>query len=124
MYTTRGVFFHNNMGQDVTPRQNLSGIEDSFLYEYARYLLHRQLVSEGLLSPYAIPFYPSMDIKTAPMEKDRKETRMDVDKNIDKKNIAAKLQVDINTITLREELQKHEDDESNTVEETNEKKIV
>lgn len=47
---------------------------------------------------------------------------MDVDKNIDKKNIAAKLQVDIDTIKLREELQKHEDDESNTVEETNEKK--
>ena len=63
-----------------------------------------------------------MDIKTAPTEKDRKETRMDVDKNIDKKNIAAKLKVDIDTITLQEELQKHEDDESNTVEETNEKK--
>ena len=62
MYNTGELVFQNILGQDVRPRHNLFVCEDLFLYKYARFLLHKRLVTEGLLSPYAHPFHPSMDM--------------------------------------------------------------
>ena len=56
MYTTGGLVFQNILGQNMMPCQNLFAYQDLFLYEYARYLLHKKLVTEGLLSLYAGPF--------------------------------------------------------------------
>ena len=90
MYTTEGLFFPNFLGQEVKPRQNLVTHEDLFLYEYAKLLLHKRLVAEGLLSPYANPFYPPMDMvhREATNDIERTETEH---KDIDKQTIASKL---------------------------------
>jgi len=68
MYTTEDLFQPNVSGVDVRPRQNLDIHEDLFLYEYARYMLHKRLVKEGLLSPYAVPFYPPTEIENRKTE--------------------------------------------------------
>ena len=68
MYTTEDLFRPNVLGVDVRLRQNLDIHEDLFLYEYARYMLHKRLVKEGLLSPYAVPFYPPTEIENRKME--------------------------------------------------------
>ena len=106
MYTTRGVFFQNNLSQNVRPRRNLLAHEELFLYEYARYLLHEQLVSEGLLSPYADPFQPPTDRLHRETERNNNEQR----NNIDKEIIAAKLNKETKDIFLQEE--KSEDKEN------------
>ena len=41
MYTTGGLFLPEGLGPDVTPRHKTIRGEESFLYEYARYLLHK-----------------------------------------------------------------------------------
>ena len=97
MYTTGGLVFQNILGQDVMPRQNLFKQQDLFLYEYARYLLHKKLVTEGLLSPYADPFYPPTNMIQRKTE--RKDTN-ESNKHISKEMITEKLQKDINSITL------------------------
>ena len=97
MYTTGGLVFQNILGQDVMPRQNLFAHQDLFLYEYARYLLYRKLVTEGLLSPYATPFYPPTDITYRRTdEKDTNEQNVPVNKE----TIAEKLKINVNDITL------------------------
>ena len=95
IYTIGRLFFPNVLGPDVRPRHNLLSHEDLFLYEYGRFLLHKRLVIEGLLSPYASLFYPPMDISYR-TEKDTNERR----NNIDKETIATKLHRNINDITL------------------------
>ena len=82
----------------MRPCHNLSSYEDLFLYEYGRFLLHKRLVTEGLLSPYASPFYLPIDTSHR-MEKDINEPR----NNIDKETIATKLHRNTNDITLQED---------------------
>ena len=125
MYTTEDLFRPNLLGRDVRPRQNLEKHEDLLLYEYARYILHKRLVKEGLLSPYACPFYPPMEIENRKTEtyqndqhvteqinkstiapklqvnEERKEKAQDTE-NITKEDIASVLQVDINDIKLKD----------------------
>ena len=99
MYTTGGLVFPNILGQDVRPRQNSVAHEDLFLYEYARFLLHKRLVSEGILSPYACPFH-------IPMEIEQKETEKETEKRnqkIDKTTIAERLNKNVQDITLQDE---------------------
>ena len=98
MYTTGGLFFPNILGPDVRPRHNLLLYEDLFLYEYGRFLLHKRLVTEGLLSLYTSPFYPLTDMLHR-TEKDTNEPR----NNIDKEIIATKLHRNTNDITLQED---------------------
>ena len=97
------------------PSQNLGIYEDLFLYEYGRYLLHKQLVAEGLLSPYANPFYLPTDTvnrettnATEQMEKKQKE--------IDKNTIAGTLHKKAEDIKLKEDIK-------NTKKQNNENKI-
>ena len=99
MYTTGRLFFSNGLSPDVRPRQNLEIHEDLFLYEYARLLLHKRLVSEGMLSPYANPFHLPTDTVCRETEKERDGTRT----NIDKKTIAEKLNREPEDITLQED---------------------
>ena len=87
MYTTGGLFFPNFSRQEVKPHYNLVIREDLFLYEYARFLLHKRLVAKGLLSPYANPFYPPTDTVHREMKNDIKRTEME-NKDIDKQTIA------------------------------------
>ena len=68
MYTTEDLFRPNVLGVDVRPRQDLDIHEDLFLYEYVRYMLYKRLVKEGLLSPYACPFYPPTEIENRKTE--------------------------------------------------------
>ena len=63
--------------------------EDLFLYEYARFLLHKRLVTEGLLSPYANPFYLPMDTVHRETNKNIAQTE---NKKIDKQTITNTLQ--------------------------------
>ena len=125
MYTTEDLFRPNLLGRDVRPRQNLDIHEDLLLYEYARYILHKRLVKEGLLSPYACPFYlpteienrktetyqndqhvteqinkPTIELKVQ-VKEERKEKAQDI-KNITKEDIALALQVDINNVKLKD----------------------
>ena len=81
MYTTGGLFFPKCLVPEGTPRQKLFTYEDSFLYEYARFLLHKRLVSEGMLSPYANPFYPQMDMVYRTTERYNKKTKLNIDKH-------------------------------------------
>ena len=103
MYTTGGLFFPNFSGQEMKPRHNLVIHEDLFLYEYTRFLLHKRLVVEGLLSPYANPFY-------LPMDTVHRETTNDIEwtetehKDIDKQTIASKLHKKAEDIKLQEEI--------------------
>ena len=83
----------------MRPRRNLLAHEELFLYEYARYLLHKQLVSEGLLSPYADPFQPPTDRLHRETERNNNEQR----NNINKEIIAAKLNKETKDIFLQEE---------------------
>ena len=59
IYTPHGPYLQSISGSDVRPRQNILGVHrELFLFEYAKMLLHCQLRDEGLLSPYAEPFFP------------------------------------------------------------------
>ena len=98
IYTTGGLLFTNVWGLDMRPRHNLLSYEDLFLYEYGWFLLHKRLVTEGLLSPYASPFYPPTDTSHR-TEKDTNEPR----NNIDKETITTKLHRNTNNITLQED---------------------
>ena len=98
MYTIGGLFFPNILGPDMRLRYNLLSHEDLFLYEYGRFLLHKRLVMEGLLSPYASPFQPPTDMSHR-TEKDTNEPR----NNINKETIATKLHRNTNDITLQED---------------------
>ena len=100
MYNTRGLFLPNFSSQDVRPCHNLAIYEDLFLYEYTRFLLHKRLVVEGLLSPYANPFYLLMD--TVYRETNKEIARME-NKKIDKQTIADTLQKKAEDIKLQEE---------------------
>ena len=89
MYTTEDLFRPNFLGIDMRPRQNLDTHEDLFLYEYARYILHKRLVKEGLLSPYACPFHPPTDIENRKTE--TYQNNQHVTEQINKSTIASKL---------------------------------
>jgi len=102
MYTTEDLFRPNDLGVDVRPRQNLGTHEDLFLYEYARYILHKRLVKEGLLSPYACPFYPLTDIENRKTETYQNDQH--VMEQINKSTIASKLQVNEERVKLKEEI--------------------
>ena len=104
MYNTGGLVFQNISGQDVRSRQNLHACEDLFLYEYARFLLHKRLVTEGLLSPYANPFYPLMDTANRETTNATEQTEKK-QKEIDKNTIAGTLHKKAEDITLKEDLQ-------------------
>ena len=99
MYTIGGLFFPNILGLDVKSRYKLFTYEDSFLYEYGRFLLHKRLVSEGMLSPYANSFYLQTDMVYRTTERNNKKTMH----NIDKHDIAEHLNKDPKTITLKED---------------------
>ena len=99
MCTIEGSDSQNNLGVDVRPRQNSIDHEDLFLSEYARYILHKKMVSEGVLTLYANPFYPRTEIMQRPTD-----VNVKVKKDIDKKTIATKLQKNEQDISLREEL--------------------
>ena len=101
MYTTGGLFFPNVLGPDVRPRHKLFTYEDSFLYEYGRFLLHKRLVSEGMLSPYANPFYLQTDMVYRTTERNNKKTIY----NIDKYDITRHLNKNPKTNTLKEDEQ-------------------
>ena len=81
MYNTRGLFLLNFSSQDVRLRHSLVIHEDLFLYEYGRFLLHKRLVAEGLLSPYTNPFYLPTD--TVHRETNKEIARIE-NKKIDK----------------------------------------
>ena len=102
MYTTRGHGFQNRLGQDVRTCQNLFDHEQLFLYKYARYLLHRQLVTEGLLSPYSNQFYPPTDKTNSTMEKNKNN---ESNIKINKEAIAERLQKNTDVIILKEDTQ-------------------
>ena len=85
------------------PSHNLGIHEDLFLYEYGRYLLHKRLVSEGLLSPYANLFYPPTEMIHRETESKKEQTEM-VKKDIDKKTIASTLHKKAENIKLKEEI--------------------
>jgi len=87
------------LGPDERLRHKLFTYKDSFLYEYARFLLHKRLVSEGMLSPYANPFYPQMDMVYRTMERYNEKTKL----NIDKLDIAEQLNKDPQNIILKED---------------------
>ena len=76
----------------------LDEYEDFFLFTYARILLHKRLGIKGLLSPYAIPFYPTME--TRQVETEIRSKKVQDMKNITKEKIASALQVDIENITF------------------------
>ena len=97
MYNTRGLCLPNFSSQDVRPRHNLVIHEDLFLYEYARFLLHKRLVAEGLLSLYANPFYPPTD--TVYREINKEIAQME-NKKIDKQTIVDILQKKVEDIKL------------------------
>ena len=102
MYTTEGLGFQNISGQDVRTRQNLFAHEQLFLYEYTRYLLHKQLVTEGLLSPYSNRYYPPTDTtQSTTEENDNNESNT----RINKEAIAKRLQKNIDDIILKEDSQ-------------------
>ena len=84
------------------PSHNLGTHEDLFLYEYGRYLLHKRLVAEGLLSPYANPFYPPTDMTHRETESKIEQTEI-VNKDIDKNTIASTLNKKADNIKLKEE---------------------
>ena len=102
MYTTEDLFRPNVLGVDVRPRQELDIYEDLFLYEYARYMLHKRLVKEGLLSPYAVPFYPPTEIENRKTEIYQNDQH--VTEQINKSTIASKLQVNEERVKLKEEI--------------------
>ena len=102
MYTTRGHGFQNSLGQDVRMRQNLFDHEQLFLYEYARYLLHKQLVTEGLLSPYSNRFYPPTET-THSITEENENNESNI--KINKEAIAERLQKNIDIIILKEDTQ-------------------
>ena len=59
IHTPHGPILQSFSGSDMMPRQNNLGIHrELFLFEYAKMLLHCQLRDEGILSPYAKPFFP------------------------------------------------------------------
>ena len=103
MYDTRGLWFPNFSSQDVRPRHKLEIHEDLFLYEYAKFLLHNRLVAEGLLSPYANPFYPPTD--TVHRETNKNIAQME---NIDKQTIANTLQKKAEDIKLQEDIKNND----------------
>ena len=83
-------------------RQNLFDHEQLFLYEYARYLLHKQLVTEGILSLYSNRFYPPTDTTHSTMEEnENNESNI----KINKEAIAERLQKNIDVIILKEDTQ-------------------
>ena len=84
-------------------RHNLVIHEDLFLYEYARFLLHKRLVAEGLLSPYANLFYPPTDMVYRETTNDIERTETE-HKDIDKQAIASKLHKKAEDIKLQEEI--------------------
>ena len=81
MYTIGGLFFPNVLGLNVRPHHKLFTYKDSFLYEYGRFLLHKRLVSEGMLSPYANPFYPQTDMVYRIMERYNEKTKLNINKH-------------------------------------------
>ena len=85
------------------PSHNLGMHEDLFLYEYGRYLLHKRLVAEGLLSPYANPFYPPTDMAYRETKSKIEQTEMEK-KDIDKHTIASTLHKKSENIKLKEEI--------------------
>ena len=90
MYTIGGQFIQHISGTDGRPHQhNLAMHEDLYLYEYGRLLLHKQLVREGMLSPYANPFYLLTEVQIGITEKDI-ERKKNI-KPINKETIASKL---------------------------------
>ena len=99
MYTTGGLFFLNVLVPDETLRHKLFTYEDSFLYEYERFLLHKRLLSEGMLSLYANPFYLQMDMVYRTTERYNEKTKL----NINKHDIAEQLNKDPQNITLKED---------------------
>ena len=122
MYNTGGIVFQNISGQDVRPRHNLFVCEDLFLYEYARFLLHKRLVTEGLLSPYANPFYPQTDTANRETTNETEWTEKK-QKDIDKNTIAGTLHKKAEEITLKEDIQnntKEIDDKENDLLNNNE----
>ena len=111
MYVVGGRVFQNNLDQDVRPRYNLVEQEELFLYEYARFLLHRRFVTEGLLSRYDNAVYTETDTICKTTEK-RNNDKM---QHIDKKIIAGKLQRNAKDIVLKEEKASKEPAEDTSV---------
>jgi len=100
MYTTGGLFLPEGLGPDVTPRHKTIRGEESFLYEYARYLLHKRLTTEKLLSPYANYFYSPTYMTSATTEGNNVPTKI----NIDRDEIAKQLQKHPENVILREDI--------------------
>ena len=90
VYTTGEEFLQNILETDGRLCQNnLVMYEELYLYKYRRLLLYKQLVREGMLSPYANPFYPLIEVEIGTMEKDMERKKNIVP--INKETIASKL---------------------------------
>ena len=114
IHTPHGPILQSLSGSDVIPRQNILDIhKELFLFDYAKMLLHCQLRDEGMLSPYAGPFFPPTESITDNKVDVSQEQNIETEKNtneiktretIDKEIIASALKRQKDTITLKEEL--------------------
>lgn len=120
MYTTGGLFLPDGSGPDVTTRQERIKGEDSFLYEYARYLLHKRLTTERLLSPYANYFYNPMYMPNTTTEDNNANTKINIDRN----EIAKKLHKQPENVILREDTNIAVETEPNDDKWTEEKRTI
>ena len=92
----------------MKPHQNsLEVHKELFIFNYAKMLLHKRLRIEGILSPYATPFY-------SVTETNQDATEIEVQKEwktekVDKEEIALKLQINVKDIQLKEERENREE---------------
>ena len=73
--------------------------EETFLHEYARYLLCKRLRTEGMISLCANTFYPQTRITSKTTENDDVRRNLNIDRN----EIARQLNKDSKIIALKEE---------------------
>ena len=85
----------------------LDEYKNFFLFTYAKMLLHKRLGIKRLLSPYAIPFYPTIEIRQ--VETEIRSKMVQDTKNITKEKIASALQVDIKNIIFNQETKQTEE---------------
>ena len=113
MCDTRGLFVPNGLGEDERPRRTLLPHEELFICEYSRYLLHKGLTAEGILSPYGSKYYPPTDTKKIVTEENmQRETNLT---QISKECIASRSNIKEEKIALKGEKTTTEKDEWITV---------
>lgn len=102
MHMTREEYFQTFSETCVTPRQKfLKEHDEEFLCACAKMTLHRRLKEERMLSPHAVPYWPSTSMQNIPTE--ITEKKMPPNRAVEKEQIASKLQFRAEDMKSQEE---------------------